>query len=67
MLGTIYLAQRDEPPTVTTEVFPENESDRTSFLNFSCKIVLPDGEAVDCPWLIDSTSKMESVAITAKF
>jgi len=31
MLGTKYLAQRDDPPTVTTEVFPENESDRTFF------------------------------------
>jgi len=27
-----YLAQRDEPPTVTTEVFPSNESDGTRFL-----------------------------------
>jgi len=39
-----YLAQRDEPPIVTTEVFPRNESDRTRFFNFPCKRVLPDNK-----------------------
>jgi len=47
-----YSAQGDEPPTVTTEVFPRNESDGTLFSKFPCKRVLPDGEAIDCPWLI---------------
>jgi len=42
-----YLAQRDEPLTVKTEVCPRNESDGTRFFNFPCKRVLPDGEAVD--------------------
>jgi len=30
---------------------------------FHCKRVLPDGEAVDYPWLIYSAAKIESVAI----
>jgi len=42
-----YLAQRDEPLTVKTEVCLRNESDGTRFFNFPCKRVLPVGEAVD--------------------
>ena len=34
---------------------------------FHCKSVLPNGKAVDCPWVIYSASKIESVAITANF
>jgi len=35
-----YLAQAGSP-TITTEVFPENESDGTWFSKFHCKRVLP--------------------------
>ena len=62
-----YLAQRGEPPTVTSQYkFSQiNKSDGTRFSMFHCKRVLHDGEAVDCPWPIYSLSKKESVAITA--
>jgi len=53
---------RDYLATITTEVFARNESDETRFSNFHCKRVLQNGEAVDCPWLRCSASKIEYVA-----
>ena len=51
--------------TITTEVFARNESDEALFSNFYYKRVLKNGEVVDCPNLICSASKIESVAATA--
>ena len=46
-----YLAQVGSP-SITTEVFPENESYRTQLSKFHCKRVLPTSEAVGRPWLL---------------
>jgi len=51
--------------TITTEVFARNESDEALFSNFYYKRVQKKGEVVDCPNLICSASKIESVAATA--
>ena len=47
---------------MTIEVFARNKSGETRFTNFRYIRVLQIGEAIDCPWIICSASKIVSVA-----
>jgi len=51
--------------SITTEVFSRNERDEAVLSNFYYKRVLKNGEVANCPNLICSASKIESVAATA--
>jgi len=47
MLGnTLDYLDQIGPPAITIEVLPRNESDRTQFSEFHCKILPSNGEAV---------------------
>ena len=48
-----YLSQAGSP-TITTEVFPENECDESQLSKFHCKRVLAASEAVGRLWLLHS-------------